>query len=454
MNILLIAPATGQWHGIARHKAYNGKTFRFSLLSLLSVAALSPKDAHVTIVDEQVEEIPQDDFDLVGITAMTAIVPRAYELCAHFRTRGIPVVLGGFHATLNTEEALRHADAVVAGPAYGAWERVCEDVRHGRLAKVYHGDPNAHAPVHLPRHLLSRDQYLTVNSTFATMGCTNNCRFCSINRFHGGNRYERPVEDVVAEVSRLSNELFLFIDDNLTQNREYALDLFRALAPLRKTWVVQASIEIADDPELLQAMQAGGCTGVFIGLETFSAEALDSQDKAFNKPAQYREAIRTLHRHGIYVEAGVITGFDADGPDVFRNTLRLLDWVGVDAIQLSVLTPLPGTALFNDMQDRITDRNWEHYDYRHAVFTPAKMTQAELQGGADWLIRQFYTPWRIARRIVLWTTMPHGWRRFIYPLGLNLAYHGRVRRFGIRGYDPASGTVARPEPHRTLEETV
>lgn len=437
MNILLIAPATGRWRGIARRRAFNGKTFRFSMLSLLSVAALSPKGARVTLVDEQLEEIPEGDFDLVGITAMTAVAPRAYELCARFRAQGVPVVMGGFHATLNTEEALRHADAVVVGPAYGAWERLCADVVEGRLQRVYRGDPEPAIPVHLPRHLLQGDGYVTVSATFATLGCRNRCRFCSIHPFHEGRRHVRPVEDVAAEIGALEQRFFVFVDDNLTQDREYALSLLRALEPLGKRWVTQASIDVADDPELLSAMRDAGCLGIFVGLETFNGEALNEQSKAFNLPRRYGDAVAEIHRHGMYVEAGVMVGFDADGPGVFRHTLRMLDGIGIDAIQLSIFTPLPGTAAFDAMRDRIVDTDWGHYDYRHAVFTPARMSAEELQAGADWLIRRFYSPWRILIRLPRWLALPGGWRTWVYPLGLNLAYLGRVLRFGSRGRDPA-----------------
>lgn len=452
MRILLIAPAAGHWRQIGRRKAFNGKAFRFSMLSLLSVAALSPKDAAVRIVDEQVEDVPDGPFDLVGITAMTAVAPRAYELCARFRARGIPVVMGGFHATLNHEEALEHADAVVIGPAYGAWQRICEDVQRGELRRVYYGDPDGEIPVHLPRHLLAKNRYVTVSSTFATLGCRNRCRFCSIHPFHGGRRCVRDVADVAAEVAAFRDRFFVFVDDNLAQDRAYALDLFRALAPLKKRWVLQASMDIAGDPELLAAMRDAGCLGLFVGLESFSEEALSQNGKAFNRPRQYREAVRAFHRHGMYVEAGVIVGFDADDAAVFRRTLHMLEWIGVDAIQLSILTPLPGTALHDAMRERIIDEDWGHYDYRHVVFVPQQMTAEELQAGADWLIRSFYAPWRIFRRIGRWAALPGGWKHFVYPLGLNAAYWGRTWRFGIRGYDPARRLAQTPKPHHVQEQ--
>ena len=437
MKILLIAPASGYWRRIGRRRFFNGKTFRFSMLPLLTVAELSPEDAEITLIDEQFQDIPEEDFDLVGITAMTALAPRAYELCARFRERGIPVVMGGYHATLNPDEALEYADAVVTGPAYGAWQRVCADVQAGRLERRYRGDVCYGIPKTLPRELLDKSQYVTAQATFATMGCRNACRFCSIATFHQSRFFTRPVKDVVDEVAAFDSPFFMFVDDNLTMDRDYAMALFEGLAPLRRRWVTQASLTIAEDGELLAAMQRSGCTGVFVGLETFNPEALASQQKTFNTPEKYREAVAAFHRHGMFVEAGVMVGFDHDAPAVFRDTLNALEGARIDAIQLAIVTPLPGTPLFESMKERITDRNWSHYDYRHAVFAPMKMSREELQDGADWLIRAFYSPWRIARRVPRWLAVRGGWRSWLYPFVLNVAYLGRVLRFGIRGKDPA-----------------
>jgi len=453
MNILLIAPATGHWRRIGRRRTFNGKTFRFSMLSLLSVAGLSPRDANITLVDEQVEDVPETAadgtrFDLVGITAMTALAPRAYALCARFRAEGVPVVMGGYHATLNTEEALEHADAVVVGPAYGAWERVCEDVQSGCLERVYRGDPRGPVPRRLPRHLLADERYATVNATFATFGCRNRCAFCSIGPFHGGKRHIRPVADVVDEVAAFSSDFFIFVDDNLTQERAYAMALFEGLATLGKKWVTQASLEIAEDPELLAAMRDAGCAGVFVGIESFSDRVLKEQVKSCNVPDHYREAVAAFHRHGMFVEAGVIVGFDADGVEVFQDTLRGLERIGVDAIQLAILTPLPGTGLYESLKRRIFDHDWEHYDFRHAVFEPKRMRRQELQAGADWMIRRFYSPWRIFKRLTRWLVTPACWKHLPYALTLNLAYLGRVKRFGIRGWNPAVQRAPRLQPYR------
>lgn len=446
MKILLVSPACGKWKGIGRHKVFNGKTFRFSMLSLLTVAELSPADAEITIVDEQVEDIPfAEQFDVVGITAMTATAPRAYEIAARFRQRDIPVVLGGFHGSLNTEEAVGHVDAVVVGTAFDAWPKLLSDVQSGRLEKVYYGNPDGRVPASLPRHLLSGRKYVTINATYATLGCKNRCHFCSISAFHKARHYTRDADEVAEEVGSFDKRFFMFVDDNLTQDREYIFRLLPKLAPLKKKWVTQASVDIADDDELLGLMRDAGCVGVFVGLESFNGKALASQNKTIKAPELYRQAVKKLHSYGMFVESGIIFGFDDDDVTVFRSTFNMLEDIGIDAVQISILTPVSGTGLYEEMKDRISDANWEHYDYRRVVFEPRRMSAEQLQAGTDWVIRRFYSPARIFKRWLRWLFMPGGWRNFIYLLLPNLAYYGRTKRFGIKGYDPSETLGGRYE---------
>jgi radical SAM superfamily enzyme YgiQ (UPF0313 family) len=438
MKILLISPASGKWHKIGKRKLFDGKTFRFSMLSLLTVAKLTPQDAQIKIIDEQLESIPEDDkFDLVGITCMTATAPRAFEISKYFRAKGVPVVLGGFYPSLNKDVALEHADAVVVGPAFDAWPKLIHDIKNKQLERVYNGNPAGKVPARLPRQLINSDKYATVNATYATAGCTNKCKFCSISAFYKTNRYHRPVEEVIAEIASFDKRFFMFIDDNLTQDKEYAAALFKELIPLKKKWITQASIELADDDKFLGLMHEAGCVGVFVGLETFNQKNLKKQTKTFNAPQKYKKAVKRLHRHGIFVEAGIIFGFDDDDVNVFNSTLDMLEDIGIDAIQASILTPLPGTELFEQMRHRITDHNLQSYDYRHVVYNPARISAANLQAGADWFIRKYYSPLRIFKRFLRWITVPHGLSNFIYPLILNLGYYGRTKSFNIRGYEPS-----------------
>jgi len=438
MKILLIAPASGNWRHVGRHRLFNGKTFRFSLLSLLSVAAESPPEAEIQLVDEQIDEIPWDaDVDLVGITCMTAIAPRAYEIARRFRARRIPVVLGGVHPTLCPEEAIRHADAIVVGEAEGVWGNVVADALAGRLQGIYRNEqPPLVGLKRPPRHLMSTGKYATVNAVQATRGCPHGCDFCAIAAFNNHTQRQRPVEEVVAEIKDLPSRGFMFVDDNLTADRDYAKRLFTALKPLRKRWITQSTLAIADDPQLVRLMADAGCIGIFAGLETFSGDNLGSVNKTCHRVEQYREAIQLLHRHGITVEAGIVFGFDGDGPEVFRKTLRTLDDLEVDLIQVSIFTPLPGTPRAKLLADRIFDRDWANYDFHHAVFRPAKMSPRDLQAGHDWVTWQFYRPWHILRRIWRHLRRPRAWASLPYLTALNAAYHGRTVRWHIRGWDP------------------
>ena len=447
MKILLIAPASGRWKKIGESRIFNGKTFRFSLLSLLSVAAETPPDVEIRIVDEQIDEIPwEEDFDLVGITCMTAIVLRAYEISAEFRKRGVPVVLGGMHPTFCPQEALGNADAVVMGDAEGVWPQILKDTANGRLHGIYgnEGPPSLKGLNPPPRHLLKGKKYGTIQAVQATRGCSNRCDFCSVSAFNNQTQRFRPVREVLDEISSLRERFFIFVDDNLTADKDYARDLFNALIPLKKRWISQSTLSIAENAGFVELAARAGCIGLFVGLETFSGENLTSVQKTCHRVEEYRDAIRLLHAHGIGVEAGIVLGFDHDTPEVFQQTLDMLDKLEVDVIQVSVFTPLPGTSRFRAMESRIIDRNYSHYDFHNVVFQPRNMTRTDLQAGHDWLTREFYRPWRIARRVVRHVRRPGGWKTALYHFALNVAYYGRVVRWNIRGHNPAENKEKLP----------
>lgn len=451
MKILLVLPA-GERVRVTREHAQVPRRamLRFSVLPLTVVAALTPREHAVRIVDENVEPLDLDaDCDVVGISFMTALAPRAYELARHFRRRGKIVAAGGYHPTLCPEDAAPHFDALVIGDAEGAWERLLADVAAGQLARVYrraeHGASSPCGSVNMPqtpwprRELLEHTAryYATINAVQAGRGCRHQCRYCSVTVFHGQKYRRRTVADVVDELRALPRP-FIFVDDNIIADREYALELFRAMAPLRKRWVSQCSVLIADDPELLQAARAAGCRGLFIGIETASDANLAAMNKRFNQAGSYDARLRRIRRAGIGVVAGMIVGMDGDDAGVFERTLRFLASERIDALQLNILTPLPGTPLYADMAGagRVADADWSHYDYRHVVFRPARMTAEELQAGADWVYAQFYRfdriLWRFARAV-----FAIGWVPALLGLKLGLTYRYDVRREGMTGWNPA-----------------
>ena len=450
MNILLIAPASGHWRRAGRPKFFNGKTFRFSMLSLLTVAAETPPGHSIRLVDEQIEDIPwESNPDLVGITCMTALAPRAYEIADEFRARGVPVILGGMHPAFCPDEALAHADAILHGEAEGVWPEAVAAAERGRLGGVYRAsEPFDLARLKpLPRHLMNSPRYGTIWAVQASRGCPHRCSFCSVSAFSGAAQRRRPAGKVIEEISTIPDNFFLFVDDHLTADRDYALELFRGLIPLGKRWVAQSTLAIAEDAEMLPLAARAGCIGIFAGLETFSSANLESVQKSHHCAARYRESVERLHAHGIGIEAGIVFGLDQDGPAVFEDTLKILDDLRIDAIQASIFTPLPGTPLFASMKDRILDRNWAHYDFHHPVFAPRRMSAEDLQAGHDWATREFYSPARIARRLARMAARPSGARCLPFAAALNAAYFGRVFRWKIQGWNPAERL---PSPGRAI----
>lgn len=454
MKILLVLPA-GDRVRVTRDSPDVPKRamLRFSVLPLTTVAALTPPEHHVRIVDENVEPLDFDaDCDLVGITFMTALAPRAYEIAEAFRRRGKITVGGGYHATLGPEDAAKHFTAVVAGDAEGVWERVLADVQAGSLRSGSHTgviyrntarEGLLSSPV--PRRELltaTARHYVTVNAVQTGRGCPHNCRYCSVTVFHQHKYRHRPLANVIEELRQIPRN-FIFVDDNIIADRSYATALFTAMIPLRKRWVSQCSIDIADDPELLRLAHAAGCCGLFIGIESTSSENLASMNKQFNRSDRYPQRIAAIRRAGVGIVAGIIVGMDSDDPGVFARTLRFLEQSRIDALQLNILTPLPGTPLHTDIESarRLTDPDWSHYDYRHVVFRPARMTATELQAGADWLYAQFYRLDRILLRFVrgLFTV---GGKAAWLGMRLGLTYRYDNRREGITGWNPAKSKAA------------
>ncbi|MGQ9532589.1 MAG: radical SAM protein [Desulfotomaculales bacterium] len=400
MRILLVAPSVLPPRGTGKRRA------PFPPLALATVAGLTPPEVEVRIVDEAVEDLDCGGaWDLVGITCNTPQAPRAYAIAAAFRRRGIPVVLGGMHPTALPEEALRHADAVVVGEAEGSWPRLLADLQKGRLQPVYRQEGYPELKwVRARRELYRSGAYLVPSTVQTTRGCPYNCDFCSVTRFFGSTYRARPLQEVVEEVARLPGRLVVFVDDNITARPAYARSLFRALRGLNKRWVGQASVNSLRSEEMVRLAAAGGCRGLFIGFESLSPEGLQGLNKQINDVRTYREVIGRLHHYGIGVIGAFIVGLDQDGPDVFDRILEFSFQAKIDLLQVSILTPLPGTALWArlEREGRIFDRDWSRYTGNHAVYWPRRMTPEQLQEGFRYVLREAYS-WRgILGRLVRW----------------------------------------------------
>jgi len=421
MKILLVTPA-------AKSK-FLGKGFAFNLpfLSLPMLATYAPSDAKVTIVDERIDEIDFNaQYDLVGITLMTPLAPRAYEIAGEFRKRGVPVVMGGMHVSARPEEVLEHADSVVIGEAEQMWPKLIEDFKQGELKKIYkaEGYTNLDALIPMKRDLLKKDKYAPVEFLETTRGCPFGCNFCSVTRFFGGKYRVRSVDDVVKEIATLKTtttrfsikNVVFFVDDNIIGNRNHARELFEKIKPYKLNWLGQASMDLAKDDELLRLAKESGCMGLLIGFESLSDEALKDVGKKPNVARDFSAAIRKIQSYGVGVMGSFIFGFDQDDETVFEKYWQFIKESGLEAVYVGIMTPYPGTKFFDDLdkEGRIFDYNWSNYDTSHVVFHPKKMSAETLSKGYQWAFKKSYSSYSIFKRLY----GSKAYRLFFWPMNI------------------------------------
>lgn len=402
MRILLIMPDARM------HKLRLGGrvwSMREAPLTLTTLAALTDgePDLDYQLVDGSVEDVPLEaQPDLVGISVITGNAPRAYALADHFRQRGIPVVLGGVHVTLLPAEAAAHADAIVLGMAETTWREVVRDARVGALQRIYQAPPPADALLHVPqpRRDLQTGRYAMPATAQATRGCNHRCEFCVVPSIWQ-KFYTRPVADVVRDIRAMPGKRFAFNDVSLLENREYALELFTALVPLRKEWGGLCTVDIGRDPEMLDLLARSGCRYLLIGFESLSAKGLVSIRKGFNNVDEYRKAVVALHDHGISVQACFVLGLDTDTTEVFAETVEWVNQARIDIPRYSLYTAFPGTPLFRKLeaQGRILSYNWDDYDTMHVTVKPLLMSPGELHEGFRRTYRETFRTGSILRRM-------------------------------------------------------
>ncbi len=424
-KLTLVYPAHKKNTGNYRRK---GK-YSIPQLSLPTIAGLTDERFDVVIVDENIEEIDfEAKTDLVGITTMTALAPRAYDIADRFRKKGVPVVLGGIHASMLPDEAAVHADSLVLGEAEDVWSIALNDFIQGRLQKTYRG-AGRHTLENLPLprlDLLKRDRYFSTSLLMASRGCPHNCHYCSVTTFWGKSFRHRPVEDVIRELKSLKDRHVYFIDDNLYGNKIYAKKLFKEMIPLKKKWSCQGDSLIANDAELLKLAAESGCHWIFIGIESISEKNLAQMRKSFNKVKQYKESFKKIHDAGINIFGSFIFGLDEDNETVFKDTVDFAIEAKLDAANYYILTPLPGTKLFQEMKEsgRLLHTQWDKYDANHVVFKPAKLTQEQLLDGLISAYKNFYSIPSIVKRLRRPTN-----KKFISALVLNIGRYLRRKRF-------------------------
>ncbi|HNW72928.1 MAG TPA: radical SAM protein [Bacteroidales bacterium] len=408
-TLLLINPANKSGSGFIINK-----DTRYQPLSLGIIAALTPPDWKVKIIDENFRDFRYYEADFVGFTAFSSTVSRAYELAQIYRERGIKTVIGGIHVSMCPDEASRFVDSVVIGEAESVWLQVIRDFEAGTLRPVYKGSLTDLIRSPRPRRDLFHPAYIFA-SIQTTRGCPMNCDFCSVTAFNGSHYRYRPIDEVIDEMAEIPQKNIFILDDNIVGNnakaQARAIELFRAMIDrgIRKDWIGQASLNVADNEDVLKYAAKSGCRMLFIGIESEQEDQLSGANKRLNLRMgvnSYDHVFDKMHKYGIAVIAGFIFGWENDTPERIDHRVAFTHRCHADSIQTTLLTPLPGTRLFERMQregilvlNNFPD-DWKHYGYESLVFRPATMDRIEMQ---EYIFKAFdkvYEPGFLKRRML------------------------------------------------------
>jgi len=428
MKILFISPCPKDGH---RHK-----NLHIPQLSLPILAGLTPPEHEVEIVEEPWDKINFDKkYDLVGITTMTATAPRAYEISIMFRERGIKTILGGIHPTTLPDESIKYTDSVVIGEAENIWDSVIKDAQENKLKKFYKSEFPLLSNSVIPRRDLVKRKAGVINLVpiETTRGCPYNCDFCSVTKFFGPRPRHKPIKEVIKDISTIKGKNLMFLDDNIAGNKQYARELFKELKYMGKKWVGQSAINIVKDRELLKLASESGCCSFFIGLESVSTKEINRYHKNLKSKEEIKEAIKMFLDVGILIYVSLIFGFDGDDQSIFEETVEFLIESKVAFAQLVLLTPFPGTKIFNDLQKegRILSYDWSKYDNVKLVFEPLRMTADQLLGGFHWARHKFDSFPSIIKRF--WANKRHP---ILYSsVNLGSRYHTKKSRGKAQGHN-------------------
>jgi radical SAM superfamily enzyme YgiQ (UPF0313 family) len=395
----------------------------------IHLAAITPHQHEVKVIHQQVEAIDFDsDADLVAISFFSGFANAAYHIAGEYKKKNKMVIGGGPHVTYNEEESLQYFDSIVTGEAENVWELLLHDAEKGILKNIYRGTPCDMKNLPTPRYDLLPNKYFIKKVLQATRGCPFSCSFCTVPSLNPGFRL-RPIEDVIRDASYddfpywWQRKVVWFWDDNLTIRRPYIKSLLKEMIPLKKWWLTQASMDIAQDAELLDLMKKSGCIGVFLGIESFGVASLKDANKRQNKIENYKTAVTEIRKRGIAVMAGFIAGFDNDDYAAIVSMSDRLMEIGIDVPFLSIMTPFKGTELYEKLkvEDRmLEDRGWNYYNGYNVAFQPNNLTPAELLQAHRELWKKSFSFKNSLKRIIKGFTLRRG--AFLLMLFMNTFY--------------------------------
>jgi radical SAM superfamily enzyme YgiQ (UPF0313 family) len=396
MDILIIENV---WMGEAKYGFFDKLLLNaFTILPTLyarKIAAMTSDKHNVKVVNERNSVIDfSKKYDLVNINYTTSTANRAYEIADEFRKKGVTVVLSGIHASLMPEEAKEHANSILLGWGELNWLDLLNDFEKNMLKPVYvhkNYDKNMRIPplnIKLPAFVIS-------GAIEATRGCPYKCDFCPESNITDGSQfYKRPVDEVIKEIKNLPQKFFTFYDASMTIDPKYTKELFRNMIGLKKKFSCNGNVDVlSKDIEFVKLSKKAGCTSWLIGFESFSEHALNSVNKFTNKVEEYRKAVENIHSNNMIAVGDFMFGFDTDTKDVFDDTLKEIKKLGVDSADFCILTPFPGTPLYNKLEKekRILTMDWSQYNLKNPVFKPKNMTPEELLIGVRNMYYEYYS---------------------------------------------------------------
>ena len=377
-------------------------------ISAAMIAALAPADIETKFYDDRLEPVPFDEpADLVAISVETYTAKRAYQIASEYRRRGVPVVMGGFHATLCPDEVMQYCESIVIGEAETIFPTLIDDYRHGRPDNVYRSSERPQLRVSPDRSIFEGKRYLPIRLVEFARGCKFKCDFCAVQSFFHATQNHRPIDRVIEELHRMRNprQLVFFIDDNITSNLDQAKELMRAIIPLKIRWVSQSSINVAYDDEALDLMRRSGCQGLLVGFESLDPKTLKQMNKGFNMMrGGPSEALANFRRHGLRIYGTFIFGYDHDTPETFASTVEFAKKQGLAIAAFNHITPFPGTPLYQRMEQEgrlLFDAWWldDRYRYNMIPFQPKQTSAEELADLCVKARRDFYSWPSIFRRV-------------------------------------------------------
>ena len=426
MRVLLIQPYAG-------YKLPNmvmkitAKLPAFPNLTIQQLAGVCPDHYEVEAVDEnRGDKINYDqEYNLVGISCRTATTPRAYQIADNFRKKGVPVVLGGYHPSGLPNEAKQHADSVIIGEAEISLAKALEDAEKNKLKPFYQSDLVDPKLIPPPRRDVL-DYYLSIAAVEATRGCPVNCDFCFVHKVKGRIYRKRPIDNVINEIKDLKQKNLIFFDSSLTIDPKYTKTLFKNMIGLNKRFTGYGNVNVlSKDEEYLKLASEAGCIGWCIGFESINQETLKHIGKSTNKVKDYKKAVDKIKEYDMNITGSFIFGFDDHNKETFKETTEMIKKLNIDMVCINILTPFPGTKIFDRIKSekRITSYDWTKYTCAETVFTPKHMTEEELYNGSIDVYNEFYKTSTTIKRVL--KNIQHGYHPFVNSLLSNSLWYAR-----------------------------